>query len=81
MAVQEGNFWALYFDALDDRLASKVPKGTPVLDIELRRIEMRVSKPVVPRNDQQDGSAGQKEEEEQVDCPPLPVKLESPEVD
>lgn len=80
VAVQEGHFWALYFDARNDRLASKVPEGTPVLEIELRRIETRVSKPVVPGEEGQGGSTSQQEEEGQADCPPA-VRLESPEVD
>lgn len=41
LAVQEGDFWALYFDLDGDRLASKVEAGTPVLDIELWRREVR----------------------------------------
>lgn len=82
MAVQEGHFWALYFDAPGDRLASKVPEGTPVLEIELRRIEMRVSKPVIPEDEKKDGTRTeqQQKEERQAGCTPV-VRLESPAVD
>lgn len=45
LAVKEGNFWALYFDIDEDHLKSKVPEGTPVLEITLQRIEMRIPKP------------------------------------
>ncbi|KAH8651398.1 hypothetical protein BX600DRAFT_363266, partial [Xylariales sp. PMI_506] len=39
-AVKEGGgFWALYFDIDQDRLRSKIPEGTPVLDVELIRTE------------------------------------------
>jgi hypothetical protein len=41
LAVKEGDFWALYFDRDNDRLASKIQAGTPVLDIELWRREIR----------------------------------------
>lgn len=45
VAVKEGNYWALYFDWDGDRLKSKVPQGTPVVDIDLLRQEMRHRKP------------------------------------
>ncbi|KAI0107129.1 hypothetical protein GGR51DRAFT_155898 [Nemania sp. FL0031] len=45
LAVKEGNFWALYFDIDEDHLKDKVPEGTPVLEIELLRVEMRMPKP------------------------------------
>ncbi|KAJ8122641.1 hypothetical protein O1611_g9792 [Lasiodiplodia mahajangana] len=45
LAVKEGNFWALYFDIDEDHLKDKVPEGTPVLEIELMRVEMRIPKP------------------------------------
>ncbi|KAI0400213.1 hypothetical protein F4802DRAFT_504349 [Xylaria palmicola] len=48
LAVKEGNFWALYFDIDADHLKTKVPEGTPVLEIELRRVEMRLPKPQPP---------------------------------
>ncbi|KAJ2893724.1 hypothetical protein MKZ38_008310 [Zalerion maritima] len=43
--VQEGDFWSLYFDLDDDMLRSKVARGTPVLEVELTRKEMRVKRP------------------------------------
>ncbi|CAN8105097.1 unnamed protein product [Discula destructiva] len=48
LAVKEGEFWALYFDAVNDRLRSKLAEDTPVLEIELQRIEMRTPKPPIP---------------------------------
>lgn len=48
LAVKEGNFWALYFDIDEDHLKTKVPEGTPVLEIELLRVEMRLPKPQPP---------------------------------
>lgn len=77
MAVQEGNFWAIYYDVDNDRLASKISDGRAILEIELLRIEKRTRKPAIPR-DQPD------EESEQPSCeskPDLLVKLESPDVD
>lgn len=60
VAVKEGNFWALYFDWDGDRLASKVPAGTPVVDVDLLRKELRTRKP--PRQPQlekpPEGAAG-----------------------
>ncbi|KAL7622859.1 hypothetical protein AAE478_006538 [Parahypoxylon ruwenzoriense] len=44
-AVKEGDFWALYFDVDQDTLKSKVKDTTPVIEIELLRVEVRV-KPV-----------------------------------
>ncbi|KAI0880235.1 uncharacterized protein GGS22DRAFT_193443 [Annulohypoxylon maeteangense] len=44
-AVRDGEFWALFFDVDQNNLKSKVKEGTPVLEIELLRTEMRV-KPV-----------------------------------
>ncbi|OTA98512.1 hypothetical protein M426DRAFT_76942 [Hypoxylon sp. CI-4A] len=41
-AVKEGDFWGLYFDVDQDGLKSKVKEDTPVLEIELLRVEMRV---------------------------------------
>lgn len=46
LAVQEGDFWALYFDRDGDRLASKLEAGITVLEIELWRREVR-GRPVV----------------------------------
>lgn len=50
--VKEGDFWALYFDLDDDMLKSKISRGTPVLEIELTRKEMRVRRP--PRKEPYD---------------------------
>lgn len=46
-AVKEGDFWALYFDREGDGLEGKVESGTPVVEVELLRTEMRVHRPVV----------------------------------
>lgn len=48
VAVKEGAFWALYFDRDGDSLESKVVPGTPVIELELIRREMRVRKPPPP---------------------------------
>lgn len=83
MAVQEGNFWAIYFDALGDRLASVVLEGTPVLEIALKRIETRVSKPAMPQqNGRADGNGAepQKEDERRAGAGGE-MSLDSPEVD
>lgn len=79
-AVQEGNFWALYFDVENDRLQSKVPEDTPLLEVELQRIEMRVSKPVMPEPEA-NGDCKKEDEQEDIDTPLKSVKLESPDVD
>lgn len=49
-AVKEGEFWALYFDVDQDNLKSKIKEGTPVLEVELLRTEIRVqpAKPEEP---------------------------------
>lgn len=78
VAVKEGSFWALYFDLDGDRLRSKVPEGTPVLELELRRIEMRVPKPEIPK---QEANGDPEKLKEEGGKPANPVKLESPEVD
>lgn len=83
MAVQEGDFWGVYFDVHGDLLRSKVPEGTPVLEIELRRIEMRTSKPVVPKSvapAQQDSDAETARDSDDGESQGSP-KLDSPEVD
>ncbi len=41
-AVQESGFWALYFDVDQDMLKSKIKSGTPVLEVQVVRVEMRV---------------------------------------
>ncbi|KAI0538611.1 hypothetical protein GGR58DRAFT_286891 [Xylaria digitata] len=48
LAVKEGDFWALYFDVDEDHLKSKIAEGTPVLEVELIRVEMRIAKPKPP---------------------------------
>ncbi|KAM0816835.1 hypothetical protein AB5N19_02637 [Seiridium cardinale] len=45
VAVKEGDFWALYFDLEQDKLKSKLPIATPILEVELLRVEMRVQPP------------------------------------
>lgn len=86
VVVKEGNFWALYFDLDDDRLRSKVAEGTPVLEVELQRIEMRVRKPEIPKQEANgasgaNGDGEKREGDEEKTKPGNPVKLESPEVD
>lgn len=44
VAVQEGPFWSLYFDWDGDQLKSRVPEGTPVVEIDLLRRELRAAK-------------------------------------
>lgn len=79
MAVPEGDFFALYFDLDDDRLQSKVAPGTPVIEVELRRIEMRLSKAdVMKAKANDDPEKPPQSPEGKVD---EGVKLESPEVD
>ncbi|KAH8900903.1 hypothetical protein GQ53DRAFT_618708, partial [Thozetella sp. PMI_491] len=48
VAVQEGEFWAIYFDLHGDNLKTKVAPGTPVIEIEVLRTELRVRKPPPP---------------------------------
>ncbi|KAK2603169.1 hypothetical protein N8I77_009647 [Diaporthe amygdali] len=45
VAVRNGPFWALYFDWDGDHLEGKVPPGTPVVEIDLVRRELRNRKP------------------------------------
>lgn len=80
VAVQEGTFWALYYDLDGDRLRSRLPEDTPVLEVNLQRIEMRTPKPVIPPpvpKEDVDNREKQKEES----GPNGEVKLESPDVD
>lgn len=77
-AVQEGHFWALYFDVEDNRLQSKVPEDTPVLEIELQRIEMRVTKPLMP---EREANGGCEKQDDELEIPLKSVSLESPEID
>lgn len=45
-AVEENpGVWALYFDLDDDGLRGKLSPGVRVLDVELTRREMRMTKP------------------------------------
>lgn len=92
VAVKEGNFWALYFDLECDRLRSKVAEGTPVLEVELQRIEMRTAKPEIPKPDangdeenlavpKQETNGYEDKHEREEGKPIKSVKLESPEVD
>lgn len=76
--MEEGNFWALYFDVENNLLQSKIPEGTPLLEIELQRIEMRVPKPLMP---EPEANGDCEKQDEQEDVPLKSVKLESPEVD
>ncbi|KAF7540608.1 hypothetical protein G7054_g1216 [Neopestalotiopsis clavispora] len=53
LAVKEGDFWALYFDLEQDGLKSKLQQeGTPVLEVELLRTEMRVQPPPKPSEEE-----------------------------
>lgn len=77
-AVEEGHFWALYFDVENNRLQSKVPEGTPILEVELQRIEMKVPKPLMPEKEANEDCEKQDEE---LDIPLKSMSLDSPEVD
>ncbi|KAI0912313.1 hypothetical protein F4823DRAFT_208483 [Ustulina deusta] len=71
LAVKEGDFWALYFDIDSDNLKSKVAEGTPVLEIELLRVEMRLPKPQPPPpadKDKDEGKDKEKAEEGTADA-------------
>lgn len=82
LAVEEGNFWALYFDVENNRLQSKIPEGTPMLEVELQRIEMRVPKPPMHEPEPEaNGDCEKKDEQEDIDIPLKSMKLDSPEVD
>ncbi|KAG6360880.1 hypothetical protein INS49_011947 [Diaporthe citri] len=86
IAVEEGNFWALYFDVENNRLQSKIPEGTPLLEVELQRIETRVPKPLMPEPEPEpepeaNGDCKKEDEQEDIETPLKSVKLESPEVD
>lgn len=74
VAVKEGAFWAVYFDWDGDRLKSKVEEGTPVVDIDLLRREMRTRKPPpqpkqpqAGENEQQQQQAEQPKSQQQQD--------------
>lgn len=95
VAVKEDNFWALYFDLDDDRMRSKITEDTPVLEVELQRIEMRVPKPEIPQPEANGETNGDTEKHgEEGESHPNgkkhgkeegnhvnTVKLESPDVD
>lgn len=67
VAVKEGNFWSLYFDWDGDRLKSRVPEGTPVVEVDLLRKEMRTRKPPrQPQNEQPQGGQPQAGEQNQA---------------
>jgi hypothetical protein len=64
LAVKEGNFWALYFDIDEDHLRAKVAKGTPVLEVVLLRVEVRVPKPQKPPEQEKEEEGVKKENSE-----------------
>jgi hypothetical protein len=83
LAVKEGDFWALYFDLEQDKLMSKLPEGTPVLEVELTRIEARVQPPRKEKNsdegksefdqDENPGRPGAGSKKEEPDVPRTPT--------
>lgn len=84
LVVQEGDFWALYFDRDNDLLKSKVQEGTPVLEVELFREEMR-GRPAqrappeeANENAQGDGAAAEEKKENAQGDGAVP---EAPDVD
>lgn len=77
-AVEEGHFWALYFDVENNRLQSKVPEGTPILEVELQRIEMKVAKPLMP---EKEPNGDCEKQDEDLEIPLKSMSLDSPEVD
>lgn len=75
-------FHSLYFDVLNDRLQSKADEGTPVIEIELQRIEMRTPRPRMAQQQQQpddilDSNSGP----DRFSTGVAGVNLDSPEVD
>ncbi|KAH6647051.1 hypothetical protein BKA67DRAFT_581503 [Truncatella angustata] len=42
---EDSGFWALYFDVDQDRLGSKLSKETPILEVQLLRVELQVQHP------------------------------------
>ncbi|KAI0157021.1 hypothetical protein GGR57DRAFT_491450 [Xylariaceae sp. FL1272] len=85
LAVKEGDFWALYFDIDQDCLKDKVEEGTPVLEIELLRVEMRVPRPETEpeaneKSDDAEKTNGSKVEQEAKGKPSDEI-LEGPPVD
>jgi hypothetical protein len=65
LAVKEGDFWALYFDVDEDHLKGKVAEGTPVLEVVLLRVEMRIPKPEPPPQKQPEANKENEAEEEE----------------
>lgn len=59
VAVQEGDVWALYFDRDNDKLRSKVQPGTPVIEVDLLRREMRTKRPEPPPEPKSDQKANE----------------------
>ncbi|KAJ8126333.1 hypothetical protein O1611_g7306 [Lasiodiplodia mahajangana] len=57
--------WSLYFDRDDDGLATKVPMGTRVLEVELTRREKKERKPVPDPNQAQTLDEKMKQHKEQ----------------
>lgn len=57
--------WALYFDRDDDGLATKVPMGTRVLEVELTRREKKERKPELDPNQPQTLDEKMKQHKEQ----------------
>jgi len=49
--LEDSGFWALYFDRDGDNLKAKVKAGTPVLEVELLRKEVREMKKMVVEHD------------------------------
>lgn len=73
VVVQEGDFWALYFDRDGNGLKSKRDAGIPVLEVELLRKETR-SKPKAIKVEPLTGEPILKKEEETPMTPPESVR-------
>jgi hypothetical protein len=87
LAVKEGDFWALYFDVENNKLRTKVGEDTPVLEIELNRVEMRV-KPAPPEKEaaEKEGECKQTQDGagkngSSIETKEENIELESPDVD
>ena len=61
-AVREGDFWALYFDRDGDGLRGKTGGATPVVEIGLLRVEMRVKRPVAVELSEEEAAARRERE-------------------
>lgn len=68
----------MYFDVENNRLLSKVPEDTPILEIELQRIEMRVAKPLMPESE---ANEDREKAGDELETTLKSVSLDSPEVD